>query len=509
MQLIQKQIFNNFLNYSRLRNNSILNIKRFVRKVALKEKKDDNKIIQVVKKKVDLEDYLSKTSPLSILSIKQDPNLMNKYLDKDLVNKKGQVEIEDVQFKSDVSIEIEEKLNEALPKQKSFMDYLSIETIDVSEDPSIPVSKISCNGCGAKLHCQDKTKEGFMQADIFKSLEASELKCYICYRCEIIKRKNKFLDVKTKPINYDKFILNKILSQKKAHVVLLVDLLDLPNSIYDGWSRLIKTRNKSSNQENEQTNDNDIDICIIGNKLDLLPNTGPIYIKSIMECLLQCCADKGIKGEQIKYVELISAKTGYNVEKVISRFFKLWNDEFDVYLLGMANAGKSVLFNQFLNSDFCRTEASDALIRATTSYWPGTTLNVLKFPITFLTDNKRKIRKQRLLEDVENIEKVDWERVDVYNKTKNLKYTEYFGIVRPSFKQTPGYKEVNVDVDSTYSIDQESGLIKEGVNYTKSYRIEKEKMDKARRTYDHGKYKNKSAWFYDTPGVLGDQEILK
>ena len=64
-------------------------------------------------------------------------------------------------------------------------------------------------------------------------------------------------------------------------------------------------------------------------------------------------------------------------------------------------------------------------------------------------------------------------------------------------------------MDSTYTIDEETGLIKEGENYDKSYRIEKERIDKARKTYDHGKYKNKSAWFYDTPGVLGDQEILK
>ena len=80
-----------------------------------------------------------------------------------------------------------------------------------------------------------------------------------------------------------------------------------------------------------------------------------MFEKSVFDCLINNCKKKGITGDQIKYVELISAKTGYNLEKIISNFFKIWNDEGDVYLLGMANAGKSVLFNQLLGSDFCRS----------------------------------------------------------------------------------------------------------------------------------------------------------
>jgi ribosome biogenesis GTPase A len=127
----------------------------------------------------------------------------------------------------------------------------------------------------------------------------------------------------------------------------------------------------------------------VGNKFDLLPNTGPLFEKSIVECLLHNCSVKGIRGEQVKHVELISAKTGYNVERLITRLFKLWNDEGDVYLLGMANAGKSMLFNKLLSSDYCRSLASEAIVRATTSFWPGTTLNMLKFPINFLTSSKK------------------------------------------------------------------------------------------------------------------------
>lgn len=135
----------------------------------------------------------------------------------------------------------------------------------------------------------------------------------------------------------------------------------------------------------------DIDIVIVGNKFDLLPCTGPLFEQSIKECLLHQCAEKDISGEQIKYVELISAKTGFHVERLITKLFNIWNDEGNVYLLGMANAGKSVLFNQLLGSDYCRCLASDAIVRATTSFWPGTTLNMLSFPINFLSDHKKGI----------------------------------------------------------------------------------------------------------------------
>lgn len=49
--------------------------------------------------------------------------------------------------------------------------------------------------------------------------------------------------------------------------------------------------------------------------------------------------------------------------------------------MGCTNVGKSSLFNILLQSDFCKTQASDLIQRATTSPWPGTTLNLLKFPV--------------------------------------------------------------------------------------------------------------------------------
>ena len=136
------------------------------------------------------------------------------------------------------------------------------------------------------------------------------------------------------------------------------------------------------------------------------------------------------KGDQIKHVELISAKNGYNIEALISKLFEVWNDDGDVYLLGTTNAGKSVLYNRLLASDYCRTIASTAISRASTSFWPCTTMNTLKFPINFLNDKKMKQRAERLHKDQATLERIDEERYSNYMKHHNLRDAELLGNVK-------------------------------------------------------------------------------
>ena len=83
----------------------------------------------------------------------------------------------------------------------------------------------------------------------------------------------------------------------------------------------------------------------------------------------------------------------------------------DVYLLGCTNAGKSTLFNTLLQSDFCKSQAVDIVQRATTSPWPGTTSNLLKFlqSILNMASAKRalmhhRLKKMQLHEHVDTVE---------------------------------------------------------------------------------------------------------
>lgn len=74
----------------------------------------------------------------------------------------------------------------------------------------------------------------------------------------------------------------------------------------------------------------------------------------------------------------------------------------DIYLIGCTNVGKSSLFNAFLQSDFCKVQAVDLIQRATTSPWPGTTLSLLKFPLTNPTKWRIFERTKRILAERED-----------------------------------------------------------------------------------------------------------
>lgn len=71
--------------------------------------------------------------------------------------------------------------------------------------------------------------------------------------------------------------------------------------------------------------------------------------------------------------------------------------------LGTANIGKSTLFTTLLNSDFSKTKASYLIKQPTISRWPGTTLNLLKFPILRPTKDKVMVRNARLKAEKDDI----------------------------------------------------------------------------------------------------------
>lgn len=62
-------------------------------------------------------------------------------------------------------------------------------------------------------------------------------------------------------------------------------------------------------------------VYIIGNKVDLLPRDGPGYLDRVKQSVLKLCDKHGIVAQ---HVSLISAKTGYGIEKLISRLLRDW-----------------------------------------------------------------------------------------------------------------------------------------------------------------------------------------
>ncbi|KAK8750388.1 hypothetical protein OTU49_014804 [Cherax quadricarinatus] len=184
-------------------------------------------------------------------------------------------------------------------------------------DPATTVSDVPCGGCGAHLHCQDSSFPGFVSKELFEGRDRGELRSVLCQRCFFLRYHKVALNVRVSPSVYPKILAP--IKDQKALLLVMVDLLDVPCSI---WPKLMD---------------------IIG----------------------------------------------------------------DIYILGCTNSGKSTLFNALLNSDMCKTSASNLIQRATTSCWPGTTLNMLKFPILRPSRYRLYLRVKRLKEQQQMQSKID------------------------------------------------------------------------------------------------------
>ena len=175
-------------------------------------------------------------------------------------------------------------------------------------DKSIEISAVPCGGCGALLHCQDFTQPGYIPSEVFKELTVDQLKDAKCQKCHKIQYQNSVIDIRASDEQALK-IIKEILNKRRCLVLLVIDLFDIENSIPDFIPFLIPQR---------------MPIVVIGNKVDVIPQDNPQYLKAVKDTVLESCGHCGLGNHNIKNVSLISAKTGYGVEKLISTLLEFW-----------------------------------------------------------------------------------------------------------------------------------------------------------------------------------------
>lgn len=132
------------------------------------------------------------------------------------------------------------------------------------------------------------------------------LKGIICQRCHFLKNYNLALKASVSPEDYPKIL--QTVSKKLSIVILIVDLLDFPCSIWPGIADIFwKTP-----------------IIIVGNKVDLLPQDSIHFLKHVKQVLREYVTLSGFGDSNIQAVELISAKTGFGVESLVTRLQQMW-----------------------------------------------------------------------------------------------------------------------------------------------------------------------------------------
>lgn len=210
--------------------------------------------------------------------------------------------------------------------------------------------------------------------------------------------------------------------------------------------------------------------------MDLLPGDSVGYLKRVKKSLVTEVNKTKLGEANIKHIALISAKTGYGVEDLISAMFKLWLYKGDVFLVGCTNVGKSSLFNALLQSDYCKVHAVDIVKRATVSRWPGTTLNLLKFPINRPSGWK------------------------IYQRTRRLQSEAKLLKIEKQIR--------NAQLEGKPPIEAPALIGHIGRSFSENYNVDD--LDKQRMVVFNEKDElfAHSKWLYDTPGVIHPDQVL-
>nr|VZI19176.1 unnamed protein product [Spirometra erinaceieuropaei] len=249
-----------------------------------------------------------------------------------------------------------------------------------------------CAGCGAQLHCDQPGAPGYLPVSEIEALKNVQIHdksgesfksalSKLCVRCQLTRQHDITFQESMSAEKYDEVILTELLSQKKAVVLIVADMLNLPHCIVP--------LNLGQHES--------LRYVLVGSKVDQLPIDGPKFYSRWRKALLSAFIERtGLNEEQVVHVSLISALTGYGMNRLLdfllsSKFSAM---QCPIYIVGSTNVGKSSLFNRLLLSHFCKSEARESIHRATVSYWPGTTIGLLKFPVARMTAIKHGQRDQ-------------------------------------------------------------------------------------------------------------------
>ncbi|NWU97971.1 NOA1 protein, partial [Upupa epops] len=354
-------------------------------------------------------------------------------------------------------------------------------------DPSLPPSGVNCSGCGAELQCRDGAAMGFLPAEKYRSvlLGTAGPRNPVCQRCWQLEHYGRALGLRLPPEQHRK-VVSAALHQAPRHgrgplLLYILDVLELPDPVLPQLSALLAPDVPAAG------------LLVVGNKVDLLPADRPGHVGRLRERVVAACAEAGLREAPLVDVRLVSAKTGFGLEGLISRLQRSWHCAGDVYLLGATNSGKSTLFNALLSSDYCKSRAPDIIDRATVSSWPGTTLNLLKFPIINPTCDRIFRRQERLKEEAAKTEdQLSSEERKYLNHLKKQGYL--VGRVGRTFQQQKHSHVIDFDPDMlSYSIDEDP-------KQTPRQHKEKEEF-----TYNEVK---DARWCFDTPGIIKENCVL-
>lgn len=205
-----------------------------------------------------------------------------------------------------------------------------------------------CVGCGALVQTEFPDKRGYTPKSAYeKGVESGLLYCQRCFK---LRHYNNLEKVST---SADEFlaILNT-LGDKDALIVNVIDIFDVAGSLINGLNRFV-----GNNQ-----------ILMVANKMDAIPKA--VKHNRIENWLRKYLKENGIHVDELM---LASAKKRENIDALLAKIDEMRQGR-DVYVIGMANVGKSSIINRILQATGVQADV------ITTSQFPGTTLDLIEIP---------------------------------------------------------------------------------------------------------------------------------
>ncbi|KAK7916773.1 hypothetical protein WMY93_012534 [Mugilogobius chulae] len=302
--------------------------------------------------------------------------------------------------------------------------------------------------------------------------KAQSKSSHMCQRCHLLTHHQQMLEV---TLNQDHFkqIISSRLRVARVLVLLVVDLVDLPDSIVPDLKDLV-----GSNKQ----------VAVVGTKLDLLPVLTSVDVSSVKKRLQDYIQTQ--TGFEPLSVNLVSAKTGFGIEELVSGLHRVWRHKGDVVWSGLPTLGSPRCSMRSWSQTITGSRDPREPLR--------TTLNLLKFPILNPTPARLLRRQQRLKEEALLLQssEQDTEGKTERRRGQELSHGYVAGHVGRTFKKVSRPEVIHFEPDELAFGETEDGLMTRPV--AKNL-IEELPSHHAKDAH----------WLYDTPGILKDQDILK
>ncbi|XP_064601915.1 nitric oxide-associated protein 1-like isoform X2 [Liolophura sinensis] len=191
----------------------------------------------------------------------------------------------------------------------------------------------------------------------------------------------------------------------------------------------------------------------------------------------------------------------------------------DVFLLGSTNSGKSTLFNALLSSDYCKYHVRDVIHRATVSRWPGTTIDLLKFPIIAPTRERLYLRTQRLIKEKKEKWKKERELINTSKNPNIVRNAPLTGTIgQTNFKEQPVEEENENDgeelnyqcliVPPSYTFTTEGDVSVGSLSRQDLYTVTAAERKARELVEDDLERLTNSRWLFDTPGLVSSDQVI-